>query len=418
MLTASFRSAVAVAAQTLLAHPMRTVLSTLGIVMGVASLVAVLAIGDGIERYVRQQVMRHTDIQTLVVEARTEDVVDGMRIPRQDVARFTLGDVDAVATLLGPQGEVSAVVSGTGLLPARAGATPRPVLVSAATPRFASWNEPAFLAGRFYTDMELRDSASVAVVTDGLVDAVAPGTAHEAMLGRTVALSGTAFRVVGVVASPGEERGSKVVAFVPLTVADRGMVASPLPRTPSLLVRAATIESVDSVRERLAAWLAPRHGAAGGSYALQAGAAEQLKQARQGILLFKLMMGAFSGITLLVGGIGIMNVLLAAVLERTREIGIRKAMGARRRDILVQFLSESVVIAGAGASLGIALGLSGAFLVTAMMRSLAESPVRAAFSWPSVLTAAGIAVGVGVLFGMYPAVRAARLSPVDAMRTE
>jgi len=418
MSSTATRSAVRVAAQTLRAHPLRTFLSTIGVVMGVASLVAVLAIGDGIERYVREQVGRHTDVQILVVDARTEDVVDGMRIPRQEVAHFSLATADSLASVLAPEAGVSVTVPGTGLLPPGPDGRPRPALVSAATPLFAEWSEPVFLAGRFYSEAETRDGAPVAVITDGLAELALPGLTPAATLGRTVQLSGTEFRVIGVLKSKGEDQPKKVMAFVPITVADRAMVPSPAPRTPSLLVRAATIEGVDSVRARMTAWLVPRFGEAGGSYAVQAGAAEQLRQAKQGILLFKLMMGAFAGITLLVGGIGIMNVLLAAVLERTREIGIRKAMGARRRDILIQFLSESVVISGAGASLGIALGLGTAFLVSAMMRSFAESPVQAAFSWPSVLTAALIAVAIGLAFGLYPALRAARLSPVDAMRTE
>jgi putative ABC transport system permease protein len=313
---------------------------------------------------------------------------------------------------------VSVTLAGTGLLPPGPEGKARPALVSAATPLFGEWSEPIFLAGRFYSEEEMRDGALVVLITDGLAELALPGLAPAAMLDRTVELGGTPFRVIGVLASKGEGEPKKVMALVPITVADRAMVPSPAPRAPSLLVRAATIEGVDSVRARMTAWLAPRFGAAGGSYAVQAGAAEQLREAKQGILLFKIMMGAFAGITLLVGGIGIMNVLLAAVLERTREIGIRKAMGARRRDILIQFLSESVVISGAGASLGIALGLGTAFLVSAMMRSFAASPVQAAFSWPSVLTAALIAVAIGLVFGLYPALRAARLSPVDAMRTE
>ncbi|HEX5632088.1 MAG TPA: ABC transporter permease, partial [Gemmatimonadales bacterium] len=191
MLPQATRSAIAVAAQTLRAHPLRTVLSTLGVVMGVASLVAVLAIGDGVERYVRAQIIRHTDIQTIVVDARTEDVVDGMRIPRQDVAHFALGHVDSLAALLGGDAGVSITVAGTGLLPPDTSGKPRPALVSAATPLFAEWGEPIVLAGRFYTEDEVRGAATVAAITDGLGETVMPGVAPAEMLGRTIELSGT-----------------------------------------------------------------------------------------------------------------------------------------------------------------------------------------------------------------------------------
>jgi putative ABC transport system permease protein len=255
----------------------------------------------------------------------------------------------------------------------------------------------------------------VASVTDGLAELVVPGADPATAVGRTVSLSGTPFRIVGVMSSKGEK---KVIAFVPFTAAERAMVPSPTPRAPALLARARSVETVDSVRAAVARWLVPRYGAAGAAYKVEDGPVMRLRQARQGILIFKLMMGAFAGISLLVGGIGIMNVLLAAVLERTREIGVRKALGARRRDIMVQFLSESAVISSAGAALGIVLGLSGAFLVSMLMRRYANAAIQAAFSWPSVLTAAAISVTIGIAFGVYPALRAARLSPVDAMRTE
>ena len=129
-----------------------------------------------------------------------------------------------------------------------------------------------------------------------------------------------------------------------------------------------------------------------------------------------MVMGAFAGISLVVGGLGIMNVLLAAVTERTREIGIRKAAGARQRDILIQFLAESVAITGAGSVLGVVLG--GAFAITAVIRSASDAPIYAAATWQTVGVAAIISVVVGLAFGTFPALRAARLSPIDAIRHE
>ena len=147
--------------------------------------------------------------------------------------------------------------------------------------------------------------------------------------------------------------------------------------------------------------------------------AARLAQAQQGLLLFKLFMGAITGISLVVGGIGIMNVLLAAVTERTREIGIRRAVGARSRDVLLQFLAESVAITGAGSALGAALGLGSAFAITAIIRARAEgAPLQAAITWETLVVAVTAAVLVGLIFGLYPALRAVRLSPIDAIRHE
>ena len=407
------RAALQVAAKSLRLHPLRSALSTLGVVMGVASLVAVLAIGDGIERYVREQIEQTTDLQTIVVRPRTEDVVDGLRIPRTSFAHFTSGTADSLAHDLGERAEVAMHVAGSALLPTSDTSRPRAAMVAAVTPRLLEWRRPTMLAGRVFGDADFRAGAMVATISDGLAELALPGTAPADVVGRTVTLSGTPLQVTGVIASPREK---KVVAFVPVYAATAAMVPSPVSRAASLLVRATAVESIDSLRTDVARWLAPRFGA--GGYVVEEGPALRLRQVRQGVVIFKVMMGAFAGISLVVGGIGIMNVLLAAVLERTREIGVRKAVGARRRDILVQFLSESAVIAAFGAALGIALGLSAAFLVSWLMRRFAHAPVQAAFSWPSVLTSAAISVAIGLAFGMYPALRAARLSPVDAMRTE
>ena len=129
-------------------------------------------------------------------------------------------------------------------------------------------------------------------------------------------------------------------------------------------------------------------------------------------------MGAFTAIALLVGGIGIMNVLLASVLERTREIGVRRAVGARRRDVVLQLLAESVAIAIAGSLIGLAAGIGGAFAVTALMRARTEALIYAAVTPGTIVASIAAATITGLVFGVYPALRAARLAPVDAIRAE
>jgi putative ABC transport system permease protein len=188
------------------------------------------------------------------------------------------------------------------------------------------------------------------------------------------------------------------------------------PRAVMMVGKFARVEEADSVRARLMRWADARFGAGTTQFRSNEG---RLEQAAQAVLLFKLFMGAITGISLLVGGIGIMNVLLASVTERTREIGIRKAMGARKRDVLWQFLAESVAVASLGSGLGVVLGLTGAYGITWLMRSqLTGMLIYASVSWSTVLVAVCSAVFVGLVFGTYPARRAARLDPIDAIRHE
>ncbi len=221
--------------------------------------------------------------------------------------------------------------------------------------------------------------------------------------------------VIGVLAAgAGEQVGT---AYVPLQGQGDALYPTPTPRAPVLILRARSLEEVTPVQEGTERWLAQRYGDWKKVARVESNRA-RLDQVAQGMLLARLFMGAITGISLLVGGIGIMNVLLASVTERTREIGVRKAVGASRGDILVQFLAESVTISGMGSALGAALGLAGAFGVTAFMRHQTRADIYAAFTWPTVLVCAVAALTVGLVFGLYPALRASRLSPIDAIRHE
>ena len=407
-------SSVRVGFQTLRSNPLRTVLSTLGVIMGVASLVAVLAIGDGFEAFAREQIARTTDLQTIVVTPTTEQMIDRVRVPRASYPVFTLADADTLAARLAGKAAVSAAVTGSAVL-GTAGPKPRAAVVIGTMPAAVERLRLDFAAGRFFSEADLRSGARVAVVTSALAAAAGTGVG----VGDTIRLQEAAFAVVGVVAPPKKQDTEGLTAYVPFTVAEVAMAPPAAPRAPMLVVRATDVRDVQLVRGKVEQWIAGRIGS---SWKEQAavGVSEGLRldQAQQGIMIFKMVMGAFAGISLIVGGIGIMNVLLAAVTERTREIGIRKATGARQRDILLQFLAESVAITGVGSVIGAALGLAGAFAVAAVIRRASEAQLYAGFSWGTLAVAALVSIVTGLAFGSYPALRASRLSPIEAIRHE
>lgn len=407
-------ASVIVGVGTLRANPLRTWLSTLGIVIGVAALVAVLSIGDGLERYAREQIESTTSVQSISLTAKTFDLVDGQRFPRADYLVFTAADADTLAARLGSRAGVMIQVSGANLVRDSAGAR-HALMVTGTTPETARLGGLAPAAGRFFSPAETAAGSTVGVASHRLALMLAGGGPAEAAVGDTLELQGRPVPIVGVL--PPTANADDWRLYVPLDAAPALFSPTTIAQVPQLIIKAARVEDVDSVKAAAEAWLARRDP--GWKERVSVATAQgRLRQAQQGMLIFKSFMGAITGISLLVGGIGIMNVLLASVVERTREIGVRKAIGARQRDVLVQFLAESVTVTGIGSMVGAGLGLAGAFATTAIIRARSGAVLYAGFSWGTVLVAAIAAVVVGLSFGIYPALRAARLSPIEAIRHE
>lgn len=395
---------------TLRANPLRTALSTLGIIIGAASLVAVLSLGDGLERFGRMQLSQTTDIQSIVVQPRTVQLIDEQAYLLDRFAVFTPATTDSLLTLIPEAGSVTLTLGGT--LPGDSANTQ--VLLTLANAGEQLHDKLG--AGRYFTTDEVRTNASVIVVSDGLSRRLT-GKEASAAIGQQVQLNGHPQQIVGVLkASPGEMKGG--IIYAPIGSQATLLAPTPRPRAPTMIIQARSVEQVRQVQESVQAWLAKDYGSEWKKYASVQSNVARVRQVELGMRVFKGFMGAITGISLIVGGIGIMNVLLAAVAERTREIGVRKAIGARRRDVLLQFLAESVAISGIGSLAGALLGLGSAYAITSVIRQQTQALIFAGFSWGSMAVAAISALMVGLVFGLYPALRASRLSPIDAIRHE
>jgi putative ABC transport system permease protein len=271
------------------------------------------------------------------------------------------------------------------------------------------------LAGRYFTDVEVTHNSPVVVLSHKLAAELSPTGDAGAMLGREVRVRGRAFTTVGVMPPYTGENGYAILIPIRGAANTLGLQRQLLP---TIQVRAPTFERVDATRARVIDWLATRYH----EWDDQVSVATQLarlEQTRTAMMTMKIVLGAFAGISLIVGGVGIMNVLLASVTERTREIGVRKAMGARRRDILYQFLAESVAMAGVGSGVGTVVGFSAAFALAWLVRwQVPGAELHAAITPTPIVIALISAVTIGLAFGTFPALRAARLSPIDAIRHE
>ena len=390
-------------------HPLRTFLAVLGIVIGVGAVVLMMAIGTGSARSVQKAVNSlGSNIVMVIPGNRYGRGPQGGRPARLDTRNAT-----EIAQL--PLVQATAPVSFPQSFPIAAGKFKGDVQVTAVTPDFFLVREWEFADGGSFTGDDLRNGARVAVLGATVVDKVFQGSGA---IGRTVTIKGTPFQVVGVLKPKGQGidgRDQDDAVFVPATTGAShlwGQQAGLGGIVRIIYVKAVSGEAMDEMTENIRAYLRQH-------FALPASAPDNFtiynissvaQVATDTAQAFSTLLGAIASISLLVGGIGIMNVMLVNITERTREIGIRKAVGATEQQILVQFLLEAVVIACVGSLVGLALGLGGG-LVFGQWQAI---PVE--FEPSITFLALGVSALVGVASGLYPAYKAARMQPIEALR--
>ncbi|MEH0935905.1 ABC transporter permease [Micromonospora psammae] len=386
-----------VALDALRANRMRSALTMLGVIIGVASVVLLVAIGTGTKQKVEQQVEGLGSNLLLVVPGKIEVGTAPV------VSPLTLKDVDAVSRVVGDPSRVAVTVASGAT--ARAGNRSDFTTVQGVLETTPTVFTRSLARGRYLTGADVDTSRRVAVLGDSVARALFP---DRDPLGQQVTLAGVRFRVIGVFTplgqSLGVDRDDEV--HVPVTAAQRLWGTQ---RVDGIAVKAPDRERIDELGDRIVAELGRRHPDTEFSAVTQ----QQILGVLGDILgVLTGVLAAIAGISLLVGGVGVSNIMLVSVRERTREIGLRKAVGARPRDIGVQFLLEAVLLTAIGGLTGMALGVGTALLVDAF------SPIPAAITWWSLALAFGVSAAVGIVFGVVPAQRAGRLDPVTALRAE
>jgi putative ABC transport system permease protein len=399
--------------RSLLVHKLRSVLSILGVVFGVAAVTAVSAVGEGARREAVAQI-GSLGIDTMTVRARAGAGSGPGAAAPVSAARtgLRLRDAEAIRAVV-PNLVATAPVREAALA-AEAGGRSTDAGVVGTTAAYRDAARLRLSAGRFLTDVDLEDGKRVAILGAAVANSLFP---FQTPVGQRVLLGTDWYDVVGVVegravsrARPGPIRARDVnrAVFVPLPALDRGGDGR-VDGIDEIVLRVDDAERVGASAE-VARRVVQR--TTGGVPVDVIVPREILRQKERTQRIFNVVTGAIAAISLLVGGIGIMNIMLASVAERTREVGIRRAVGAARRDIAAQFLVESSLLTSAGGVLGAVLGVIGSLAIQALA------------GWPTALSpgmlVAGlvVALAVGIGFGFYPAWHAAHLEPMEALRQE
>ncbi len=396
----NFADLIQIVWDNLKAHRMRAVLTTLGIAIGIAGVIAVVAIGQGGEAVIM------SELESMGSSRYFEVGPNYMKGETADSKTFSLQD-HVLIKELSPAVEKLAPVTMGPMVDVRLPNSKKKPLMSSlygTTPDLIAGLNLSMESGRFLTDADVTAHARVAVIDAGLAEEYFP---NEDPLGKKLFVQDNPVTVVGVL----QKAPSSIMSafqvrsvYAPITFAQEMLNTRVIN---SLCGVAVSEDALPQATSDCIKILEKRHP--GGSY-MGTTMDEQLDMVGNVTSVLTLIIGAVAGIALLVGGVGVMNIMLVAVSERTREIGLLKALGARRRDILLQFLGEAVALCLLGGMVGMLLGIGGAFAVALA----AHWPPLISF-W-TVLLALGFSVVVGVFFGLYPASRAASLSPADALR--
>ncbi len=403
--------AIIEALESLSANKLRSGLTILGIVIGVAAVIAMLAAGAGAQNTITSSI---SGIGTNLLFVFSGNVTERVR----NIQPLTLQDSAALKDeFLAPSVEAVAPIIQRTLQVTYEGEQAS-IQVNGVTPDYFPVRNYILTEGEAITEENQLGQASVAVLGPQAADKLFGR--HEGVTGETIRIEGQPFRVIGVLESKGGGAfGSQDnVVLIPFTTAQARLIRRSRGQVDVIFVQAVTADAVIQASQEVADILRTRHRTLLGADDFTVFTQQDFLSTAQTITgVLTIFLGGVAAISLLVGGIGIMNIMLVSVTERTREIGLRKALGARKRDILIQFLTESALLSLFGGLIGIGLGWVIAFVV-GRVAAAANTPFTPTVGFDAILLATLFSTAVGLFFGIYPANRAANLEPVEALRYE
>ncbi len=398
------------ALESLSANKLRSGLTILGIVIGVAAVIAMVSIGRGAQNTITGSIEGIGTNLIFVFRGGSEEV----RNPQP----ITLEDADAI----GDPFQVPSVINIAPILQGNAkityGKESTTTQLTGVTPAYAPVRNLHIQEGEFIREEHMLGQSSVALLGPDTADKLFGRT--EGVVGETIRIEGQPFRVLGVLASRGGGfTNQDDIVLIPLTTAQvRLLKRSTRDRVDLIIAQAINPESVPHASEEIAQVLRSRHRSAIGADDFTILTQQDFLTTASTITnVLTIFLGGIAAISLLVGGIGIMNIMLVSVTERTREIGLRKAVGAHKKDILIQFLTESSVLSLIGGIIGILLGW-GIALIVGRIAAANNADINPSINLDIILIATLFSTAVGLFFGLYPANRAANLEPVEALRYE
>jgi len=396
------------------ANKMRSTLTILGVVIGVAAVISLMSIGRGSQAAITNNIeSMGTNLLFISPGASTQE---GVRGAQGSAGTLTLEDAEAISEAPAVVAVAPQVQSFAQVVAGRQNARTRVIGV---TPEYQFVRNFPLAQGDFITASQVKNRAKVVVlgssVSETLFGRLSP-------IGEPVKINGIQYKVIGVLESKGGTGlGSQDdVIMAPITtVQDRlslQRTTSGGRSVQSINVQVGNAADIDAATQQISAILRERHDISGDDDFTITSQQDMVQTLNESTGVFVLFLAAIAGISLLVGGIGIMNIMLVSVTERTREIGIRKSVGARRQDILLQFVVESATLSLLGGGIGILLGWGISRLISGL--SISGTTINTVMSADILILAVSVSAAIGIVFGLYPAYRAARLNPIDALRYE